>query len=144
MRPLHPLALCLALCGIPAGAQSLADPWTGLWGSVADPALSCATNPHRIDLMDSPPHAFLTWARPRIDADGQVSREATFDILQAGPGTLTLRREGRREVTETGQPLFRILRLTEGGARYCWGRSDWPVVRCEDHQERCDAVAPSS
>jgi hypothetical protein len=123
-------------------AQGQQEPLAGTFGSVHDPDTSCAVNPHQITLMSSPPHAFLTWSLPVELADGSRSAEAVFDIVASDLSSLTLRRECQRELTETGEPLYRILRLTPRG--YCWGRADWPSVRCEDEQERCNAVAPSS
>ena len=36
-------------------------------------------------------------------------------------------------------PSSALAQAAPAQAGYCWGRADWPVVRCEDAQLRCDS-----
>lgn len=130
------LALCLATPALGQQAIALAP---GLYGSAADPAQSCAANPHELSFIENPPHAILHWDQPRPDWDGYLSDQDTFDLRDASDTTLTLQREGDAPLSQTGHRPTWILRLTQNPAGYCWGRTDWPMMRCEDQQLRCDA-----
>lgn len=142
---MHRTAFCLALLlAAPAGAQTVFDQAAGLYGSVDDPAQSCAQNPHRLDFMASPPHALFNWAHPAPDASGQMRTHERYDILDYDAGSITLRREGDPQVTADGHHPIWILRLTQTPVGYCWGRADWPVVRCEHPAVRCGDDAPTS
>lgn len=131
------LALALiCLVAAPAAAQSVVERAAGLYGDATDPAHSCAANPHRLDFMDNPPHAILTWDRPAPDALGRMRSVERYDLEGATDTSLILELEGSPERTaDGGRPVW-ILRLTPEG--YCWGRQDWPLIRCERPQLRCD------
>lgn len=135
MRPVPLLALLLCAAG-PAAAQSVFDRAAGLYGDATDPALSCAANPHELSFIDSPPHAFFTWAEPAPDAQGRMRRVDRYDLEGVTDTTLLLELEGSPERTADGRRPVWILRLTVDG--YCWGRQDWPLIRCERPQLRCD------
>lgn len=135
MRAVRLLALGLFIAG-PAAAQSVFDRAAGLYGDATDPATSCATNPHDLSFMASPPHAIFTWSAPAADPSGRMRSVDRYDLEGAADSSLFLELEGSPERTATGHRPVWILRLTVDG--YCWGRRDWPVVRCERPQVRCD------
>ena len=138
-------AVCLILLlAAPAGAQTVFDRAAGLYGSVENPAQSCTQNPHRLSFMAAPPHALFRWAQPAPDASGQMRDHERYDILDYDAGSITLRREGDPQMTADGNPPVWILRLTQNPAGHCWGRADWPVVRCERLALRCGDDAPTS
>jgi hypothetical protein len=136
------LALCLCLFAPTAGAQEALRTLPGLYGSASDPALSCDANPHHLEVMTSPPHLMLTWGKSAPDPRGGRTGHLVYDMLAADAATLTLRLEGETRAASDGGPVIWTLRQTEDG--YCWARPDWPVMRCEDRQLRCDAAAPTS
>lgn len=127
-------ALLLLLLATPAFADETA--FTGTYGSASDPATSCAANPHTIQFMAQPPHAFLTWDHPWIGPDGQEISGRRFDLEQMGDTMLTLREEGGLRLEDGSRPVW-FLRLTDSPKGYCWGRADWPVMRCQDQQVLC-------
>lgn len=128
------LALVVMTC--PAAAQAVFDTAPGLYGDATDPATSCAANPHRLDFTANPPHVLLTWSAPYTDDAGQTRSRERYDLLDATDSTLTLRLEGETRQTDSGSPPIWVMRMTEQG--YCWGREDWPLVRCEHPQTRCE------
>jgi hypothetical protein len=130
------LVLCASL--MPASAEDVFDALRGDYGSVSDPVTSCATNPHTLDFMAQPPHAMFDWTKPWTDRDGFPVSHLRYDILGHSDNTLTLRREGDSARTADGGRPIRILRRTSSPEGYCWGRTDWPLVHCEDQQVRCD------
>lgn len=117
----------------PAFAQEIAGPY----GSARDPATSCAANPHHLGFIANPPHAVITWDHPWIDAEGRSISSRRYDLLAQEGSTLTLRLEGDSARTESGARPIWLLRRTQEPQGYCWGRSDWPLVRCEDQQLLC-------
>jgi hypothetical protein len=132
-----PLLVCLP--GL-AAAQGLADTMRGsLFGSASDPAGSCAVNPHLIEFTGGRPHLLLIWDAPWTNADGEIETNRRYDLLAMDGSTFTLRDEHERQVTEAGDLPLWILRRTTQPEGYCWGRTDWPQLRCEDQQLRCDA-----
>lgn len=138
MRVQFPLVLFLILTDA-AAAQAVFDALRGQYGSAADPATSCAANPHQLDFMAQPPHALLTWAQPKPDGSGGLVTGERYDILDFDDRSLTLRLEGETRRTDGGGRPVWILRLTQAPPGYCWGRADWSVVRCEAAQLRCDS-----
>jgi hypothetical protein len=139
MRMRASLVLCLLVLMAPAAqGQALFDAARGQYGSATDPATSCASNPHQLDFMASPPHAMMTWAQPKSDGVGQPRRFERYDIEDYDAGAMTLRAEGDfRPDPEGGR--FWVLQLTQTPPGYCWRRPDWPQVRCEDQQLRCES-----
>ncbi|WP_156790627.1 hypothetical protein [Rhodobacter ferrooxidans] len=135
------LSLCLAS---PATAQTVFERAAGTYGSASDPALSCASNPHTLSFEQSPPHAIFRWNVPRPDPDGRISHEDIFDLRGSTDTTLSMQREGEARLPETGRRPTWILRLTANPAGYCWGRQDWPLVRCVNPAVRCDSETPTS
>lgn len=121
-----------------AQAQDVFSTLRGQYGSASDPATSCAANPHELDFIAQPPHAIFVWSQPWTDADGTSVSDRRYDLLDYSDTTLTLRLEGDTRRTDTGDRPIWILRQTTEPEGYCWGRSDWPSVHCEDQQVRCD------
>lgn len=128
MRPILALALMVS--------PALADDFAGPFGSASDPATSCAANPHTITFMAQPPHAFLQWDHPFTDETGAEVDLRRFDLEAMDDRVLTLREEGGMRLPDGSRPTW-LLRLTENPKGYCWGRSDWPTVRCENQQLAC-------
>ena len=133
-------AVLILLLAVPdtASAQSVFERARGQYGSASDPATSCAINPHQLDFMAQPPHAMFNWQTPKVDPSGAMVSAERYDLLDYDDKTLTLRQEGDSRRTDSGARPIWILRLTDDPPGYCWGRTDWPVVRCEDQQLRCD------
>lgn len=109
----------------------------GLYGSATDPATACEANPHEMSFLASPPHLFLSWTQPRTTASGTTETGRRYDLLATDGGSFTLRREGETERTASGDRPVWILRRLTSPEGYCWGRQDWPLVRCVDRQLRC-------
>jgi hypothetical protein len=132
-------AFLLMLLPTLASAQDLVTTMRGLYGSATDPAGSCAVNPHQIDFLAQPPHLMMMWKAPWTDAKGVTQYDRRYDLLAVGDNTFTLRREDEDQTTDTGTRPIWILRHTTQPEGYCLGRTDWPQMRCEDQQLRCDA-----
>ena len=121
-----------------ASAQDILDTLRGQYGSATDPATSCAADPHNLDFMAQPPHALFSWAQPWSDTDGNTISDERYDMLSVTDNSLILRLEGDTRTTATGDHPIWILRPTTQPEGYCWGRTDWPSVHCENQQVRCD------
>ncbi len=111
----------------------------GSYGSAHDPAGSCQVNPHTFGFLAQPPHLFILWKAPWVNDKGETESNRRYDLLGMDGSTFTLRREDDAARTEDGSRPIWILRKTSDPEGYCWGRTDWPTVRCEDQQVRCDA-----
>ena len=136
MIRLSALFLLASLTAAPA--QDFLDALRGQYGSATDPATSCAADPHQLDFMAQPPHALFNWAQPWTDADGNTVIDERYDMLNVTDNTLILRLEGDTRHTATGDHPIWILRQTTEPQGYCWGRTDWPSVHCENQQVRCE------
>jgi hypothetical protein len=84
------------------------------------------------------------WFRPWPQRRTCKARCAAFTarpaiLLAQDADTFTLRWEDDPQMTDTGNRPIWILRHTTNPEGYCLGRTDWPSVRCEDQQLRCDA-----
>lgn len=134
----HARALAL-LTATPALADEF-DGFRGLYGSATDPAASCAANPHRLDFAGQRIHAVLDWQIPWINPQGREVTSRRFDVWGQKDGVLTLEEDGPAERLADGSLPTWHLRLTDSPKGYCWGRADWPVVRCEDQQVLCSAA----
>lgn len=128
----------LALLPVLAQAQDLVVTLPGTYGSASDPAGSCDVNPHELSFLARPPHVMLTWPSPWIDRTGETVQSRRYDILGQDGNSLILRNEDETRSTDSGDRPIWILRPTTDTVGYCWGRTDWPAVRCEDQQLRCD------
>jgi hypothetical protein len=136
------LALLAVSLASPLAAQTALDLAPGRYGSATNPLESCSANPHELSFIASPPHAIFRWSLPRPNRDGRLSLEDTYDMRDITDTTLTLQREGDAPLPETGRRPTWIFRLTETG--YCWGRADWPLVRCVEPAIRCNNDSPTS
>ena len=116
----------------------------GVYGSVGDAELSCATNAHRLSFASNPPHAFLEWQEDWVMDGGLLSNRAVYDLVGEAGDALILRLEGEHRRTDSGQRVIWIMRPNADYSGYCWGRTDWPLVRCVDPQIRCEVEAPTS
>ncbi len=134
----HLFLLPLLLAALPAQAQDIFDTLGGQYGSASNPETSCAANPHHVEFISQPPHAMFLWTEPWTDIDGISVTDKRYDLLDHTDTTLTLRLEGDTQRADTGGHPIWILRLTTQPEGYCWGRTDWPSVHCEDQQVRCD------
>ena len=132
------LALCLIAFSPAAQAQALFDAARGQYGSATDPATSCAANPHQMDFEANPPHLNLTWERLKEGPPGQPRAHERYDIETFDDTTMTLREEGDFRPNADGKGRYWVLQMTQMPAGYCWRRPDWPSVRCEDQQLRCE------
>lgn len=88
--------------------------------------------------MAQPPHALFNWTRPWVDPDGTQISDQRYDLLTTQDNTLILRLEGDTHRTASGDRPIWILRQTSQPEGYCWGRTDWPAVHCENQQLRCE------
>lgn len=136
------LALIAVSLATPLVAQTAPDIAAGRYGSATNPLESCTTNPHELSFIANPPHALFLWSLPRPDRSGRLSREEVYDLRDANKTSLSMQREGDAPLPETGRRPTWILRLTETG--YCWGRADWPLVRCVEPAIRCNNDSPTS
>ncbi|MGV8985486.1 MAG: hypothetical protein ACOH2H_04275 [Cypionkella sp.] len=131
-------ALCLLASLTSAAAQDVLDSFRGQYGSATDPVTSCAANPHSLDFMTQPPHALFNWSKPWTDDSGRMVSNQRYDLLSTQDNSLILRLEGDTRRTASGDRPIWILRQTATPQGYCWGRTDWPLVHCENQQLRCD------
>ena len=144
LRPRHcsamriPLGLALICLAHAAPAQALFDAARGQYGSATDPATSCAANPHEMDFEPSPPHLNLTWNSLKEGPAGRPRAHERYDIEGFDDSTMTLRQEGDYRPDPDGLGPFWVLQFTGTPPGYCWRRPDWPSVRCEDQQLRCE------
>lgn len=74
------ILFAMMLCAPVVHAEAVFDTARGQYGSATDSATSCAANPHRLDFMASPPHAMLTWQKPKDDGVGQPRSFERYDI----------------------------------------------------------------
>ena len=130
------ILLPLLLAG-PAAGQTLFDDAPGQYGSATDSANSCATNPHDLSFMASPPHVILTWSQPQADGTGKPRTLERYDIEDYDATTLTLREEGDFRPDRDGGRIW-VMQMTQNPAGYCWRRPDWPQARCQDQQVLCE------
>jgi hypothetical protein len=137
------LALLLTLpCG-PAGADVFDDA-AGIWGLTDYQPLSCEENPHQVSFSPDHSRAFFVWQGPMINYEGEWDTEGDYDVIEAGADYLVLALDGESRRTHDGKPVVWVMRLLDGGTRYCWGRTDWPKSECIDRYARCPAPAPVS
>ena len=135
-------ALSLAIVlSLPSPLAALAHPMpegaTGLYGSASDPATSCAANPHELGFIANPPHVVLTWDLPKEGPLGGMRQQEVYDLERFGDTSIFLREEAPYRSSEGGTWQLQITQNPDG---YCWRRPDWPVVRCEDQQLRCESA----
>lgn len=89
--------------------------------------------------MSQPPHLMLTWQRPKEDGVGQKRSFERYDLEAHDGRSMTLREEGDFRPDRAGGPFW-VLQLTQNPPGYCWRRPEWPLVRCQDQQLRCESA----
>jgi hypothetical protein len=140
---MRPLLLLLLLSASPARADVFDDA-SGLWGLPGDSELTCELNPHRVTFSADHARASFRWEGPMINYEGEVDQEGAYSVLDHGADYLVLALDGESRRSADGEPVVWIMRLLQGGARYCWGRTDWPEDECVDRYARCPAPTPTS
>lgn len=103
---------------------------------------TCAANPARLDVLRGPDHVVFSWPEPTEIYNGAVATGVTYDLIEERGDTLVLRQEGESRRTDDGAVVVWLLRPTDQG--FCWGRTDWPVIRCEHPFRRCGDAPPVS
>ena len=134
----HVIWLLMILPSI-ASAQDLVDTLRGLCGNASDPAWSCKINPHHMGFIANRPHLLLIRPAPWTNTKGHIETNRRFDLLSLHDTTVTPRDEYEQQMTDTGSRTIWILRHTTQPEGYCSGRTDWPQMRCQDQQLRCEA-----
>ena len=132
------IALALIALGPPAFAQDGYEALDGLFGSASDPAASCAVNPHELDIIDNRPHLARTWKSPVTGSAGGPRLREVYDVEAFDGTAMILSEEGLYHADPDGTGGPWIMQLTQTPPGYCWRRPDWPQVRCEDQQLRCE------
>ena len=131
------------LLAVPAWADVFDDA-AGTWGLPADAELTCALNPHVIAFSGDHARASFRWHGPMINYLGEVDQEGDYTVMAHGPDWIRLALDGEARRTVAGDPVVWIFRLRDAGARYCWGRTDWPADACIDRYARCPEPPPIS
>jgi hypothetical protein len=137
------LALILTLLALPVRADVF-DLATGRWGLADDVELSCAINPHDVSFSQTRSRALFRWTEPMVNYEGEPDIEGAYSILDHGADFVVMALDGESRRTDNGKPVVWIMRLIEDGARYCWGRTDWPPEDCIDRYVRCPPPQPIS
>lgn len=132
-------ALALLALGQTALAQDGNALLEGKFGSASDPAASCAANPHELVIIDDRPHLARIWQKPVTGSAGGERLREIYDVVEFDGTSMILTEEDLylADPEGTGGPWE--LKMTTLPVGYCWRRPDWPEVRCEDQQLRCDA-----
>lgn len=116
----------------------------GIYGDATDEELSCTANPHRVSFVQNPPHAILEWQDAWVMTGGLLSDRAVYDLVQVTGSGVLMRLEGEHRRTDAGQRVIWIMRPDPDDLGYCWGRTDWPLIRCVNPQVRCTEDKPVS
>ena len=136
MRMIVPLVICLAS---PAVAQDF-DVLDGTFGSASDLAASCTANPHELSIIDNRPHLARTWKAPVTGSAGPPRSREVYDVESFDGTALTLSEEGLYHADPDGTGGRWVMQLTQNPPGYCWRRPDWPRLRCQDQQLRCESA----
>ncbi len=139
------LVLALLPLLAPAAAPALtAEEMEGSYESVAGTDNTCAANPARLSVTRNPDHVSFDWPQPFAVFDGSVRSRVDYDLIEERPDALVLRLEGETRRTATGEVVIWLMRPDAARQGFCWGRTDWPVIRCEHAYRRCPDMAPTS
>ena len=130
--------MILALTANPALAQDGLPVLDGTFGSASDPAASCAANPHELAIIDDRPHLARIWKQPVTGSAGSPRLREVYDIQAFDDTTMILSEEGLYHADPTGTGGPWVMQFTQSPPGYCWRRPDWPEVRCQDQQLRCE------
>lgn len=132
------LTLLFALSAAPAMAQDALQVLQGQFGSATDPAASCAANPHELSIIDNRPHLARTWGQPVTGSAGSPRLREVYDVERFDGTAFLLHEEGEYHADPEGKGGLWVMQMTQNPPGYCWRRPDWPAVRCEDQQLRCE------
>ncbi len=139
------LAALLACSAAPLWAEEdLMTRMAGVYGSDENPNFSCTENPVTLSFTQSPPHAVFSWDFPSETVVGPARTREVYDLIGPTEGGLMMRLEGEPRRTEEGTRPIWVLRPLAGYTGFCWGRQDWPLIRCTGTHHRCEAEAPTS
>jgi hypothetical protein len=141
-RPLV-FALLPLLCATPIPALT-AEEMVGNWESVDGAHNTCEANPARLTVSRNPDHVTFDWPEAFTVFDGTERSRVDYDLIEERSDALVLRLEGEVRRTEAGETVVWLLRPDQARNGFCWGRTDWPLVRCEHAYRRCADPAPTS
>jgi hypothetical protein len=138
--------LVIAMTGMVSSsvAALTAEEMEGQYEQVNDPDNACATNPATLSVTRNPDHLAFDWPVPFEIYDGSTRSGVTYDLIEERSDALVLRLEGETRRTDSGDLVIWLLRPTADRSGFCWGRTDWPLVRCESPYQRCSDAAPTS
>jgi len=134
-----PLAIRLVCFVLLAASPARADVFhdlSGRFGKLAGPN-TCAQNPHVVTFSEDRSQAHFVWAAPIIDFRGVSRMGGSYVILSHDDQSVTMRIPEETRLTDTGETVVWIMRRVTEPEGYCWGRTDWPVTRCEQEAVRC-------
>lgn len=143
MRLTLSLAALVFCAALPARADVFDDA-AGVWGLPGDAELSCQLNPHAVSFSEDRTRSTFRWEHLMTNYLDEPDQEGTYTVLDHGADFIVMALDGEQRQTAEGAPVVWIMRLREGGARYCWGRTDWPEEDCVDRYARCPAPTPIS
>lgn len=144
------IALCALIAASPALAADGPDlhrlmaGLSGQYGAEEGSQFSCDFNPVTLDFTESPAHARFHWNFPSDTVVGRNRLGETYDLIGPAPGGLAMRLERDPRRTDDGAVPIWILRPDADFSGFCWGRADWPLVRCVAPHHRCGDPAPTS
>jgi hypothetical protein len=142
---IRPATLTLLLALAPSAAAALtAEEMAGPYESVDGNDNTCAANPATLSVRRGPDHVTFDWPVPFTVFDGSSRTHVAYDLLEERADALALRLEGETRLTEAGEVVIWLLRPTPDRDGFCWGRTDWPLMRCEHAYRRCADAAPTS
>lgn len=142
---IRPLILTFVLAAAPGAGLALeAEEMEGLWEAVDGQNNSCAVNPARLSVTRGPDHVSFDWPVPFVVFDGSLRSRVDYDLAEERPDALVLRLEGETRRTDGGERVVWLLRPNPDRSQFCWGRTDWPLIRCENTYRRCPDMAPTS
>jgi hypothetical protein len=140
MRHLLPLLLiCAAVpaLGQTAPAADVFDRLTGAFGTPFGGVDTCRDNPHSVRFSADRTRVAFRWGGDIRDYRGEWRAAADYSVLGHDDTGITMALDGETRLTDAGNPVVWILRPVKGLDGYCWGRTDWPLLRCIAVNVRC-------
>ena len=145
MTSFHRALLALLIFANPALAEGdVFQSLSGTYGPLFSPTLSCKLNPHRISFYDNNQRARFDWQAEIVGYNEKRLKTAEYTVVGTSALGIILALDGESRLTDAGEPVVWILRPVQGLAGYCWGRTDWPELRCIATHIRCEDAAPTS
>ena len=136
------IGLLLPLVALPAHAD-IFDDLSGQFGKLGGPN-TCAQNPHVVTFSEDRSQAHFAWQSPIVDFRGVTRLGGSYVILSHDNQSITMRIPEETRLTEDGETVVWIMRRVAEPEGYCWGRTDWPITRCELMTVRCMPDTPIS